>query len=126
VLWALSASLFRQPTVSRLPQRVSCVRLCPVVASSLLLWGAGVGGRFKLFVGMLAATTTEENLEQLFKVYGPVVETTVLRHKSAVLSVWLQVVYPLASAFVLCVAVQGYRCQSRLWLCDVHKLPVRY
>jgi len=41
----------------------------------------GPTGEFKLFVGMLAPTTTEENLEQLFKVYGTVTSTTVLHHK---------------------------------------------
>lgn len=38
-------------------------------------------GEAKLFVGMLAPTTTEENLEQLFKVYGTVTNTIILRHK---------------------------------------------
>ncbi len=38
-------------------------------------------GEYKLFVGMLAQTTTEENLQQLFKAYGNVTSTAVLRHK---------------------------------------------
>ncbi len=60
------------PSGACVPYRVSmCTRAYRVVSA----------GEFKLFVGMLAQTTTEENLQQLFKAYGTVLSTAVLRHK---------------------------------------------